>query len=359
MMGAMQDRKPRTRPRPIDSMGDLARTHGHRALRIAGVVIGVVVLLAVVGGTIRLFEGSTNQAVTPDNVDRLTPAWTADAGPGPIPGVATSADGLFVSSADGLLVYPVPCDPDTHRECASLWRGPIPDGPLSTPTTNGTAVFAGSAQGRVYAFPAGCDAAQCRPLWNGVAGNGPVSTPGVNDDFVYVTSGKLYAFPATCGTNDRTCPPAWVGEIPGRGAAGRPAVGAGLVVVTSATQEGGVAAFPAVCLDPCKPVWVGETGGRATSVTLSQDTGVRGGARPAPGVPTLVPVDLPPRMDRHHLAGPPGGSGRTRRPHGRRGAGLRRGRRRDPAGPSPQGAPSQRAHRPEPGRWDRYPCSRP
>lgn len=253
-------------------MEALARAHGHRALRVAAVVLAIVALLAGVGGTIRYFQRSTTQALTPGNVDRLTPAWTTEAGPGPVPGVATGPDALFVSAEDGLVAYPLPCEPGAGRTCAPTWSASIPDGPLSTPTTNGTAVFAGSAQGRVYAFPAHCDTAQCRPLWNGVAGHGPVSTPGENDDFVFVTSGKLYAFPATCGTNDRTCPPAWVGEIPGRGAAGRPAVGAGLVVVTSATAQGGIAAFPAVCLDPCKPVWMGETGGVATSVTLSQDT---------------------------------------------------------------------------------------
>ncbi len=252
-------------------MGDLARAHGHRALRVGAVVLGVAALLAGVGGAIRYFQGPTTPALTPETVDRLTPAWTTDAGPGPVSGVATSADALFVSGSDGLVAYPLPCTPDAGRTCDPDWIASIPDGPLSTPTTSGAAVFAGSAQGRVYAFPAHCDT-HCRPLWNGEAGHGTVSTPGENDDFVYVTSGKLYAFPATCGTNDRTCPPAWVGEIPGRGAAGRPAVGGGLVVVTSATRRGGVAAFPAVCLDPCKPVWVGETGGRATSVTLSQDT---------------------------------------------------------------------------------------
>ena len=267
----MQKQRPDTRQGPIEAVGDLARTHGHRALRVAGVVAVIVALLAGVGGAIRYFEHQPTQTLTPDNVDRLTPTWTADAGPDPIPGVAADTDSLFVSGTNGLLAYPLPCEPKARRTCASAWRAAVPDGPLSTPTTNGGAVFAGSSQGRVYAFPPTCDTAQCRPLWNGVAGHGPVSTPGVNDDFVYVTSGKLYAFPSTCGTNDRTCPPAWVAQIPGP-SAGRPALGAGLVVVSSAGRAGGIAAFPAVCLDPCRPVWEGDTGGRATAVTLSQDT---------------------------------------------------------------------------------------
>lgn len=267
----MQEQRPDTRQGPIDAVGDLARTHGHRALKVAGVVASIVVVLAAVGFAIHSFEDEPTQALTPGNVDRLTPTWTADAGPGPVSGVAANTDALFVSSMDGLLAYPLPCEQLTRRTCAPAWRATVPDGPLSPPTTTGGDVFAGSSQGRVYAFPPTCDTAQCRPLWNGEAGHGRVSAPGVNDDFVYVTAGKLYAFPASCGTNDRTCPPAWVAPIPGR-SAGRPAVGAGLVVVSSAERSGGIAAFPAVCLNPCKPVWEGETGGRTSGVTLSEDT---------------------------------------------------------------------------------------
>ncbi len=241
-------------------------------MRVAGVVFLVVALLAGVGGTIHLLGRESTQAVTPDNVDRLSPAWTADAGPGSVSGLTTTVDTLFASTPDGLLAYALPCTVTTQRTCPALWQARVPDGPLSAPTGSGDTVFAGSADGHVYAFSASCGTEQCRPLWNGKAGTGPVSAPGVNDDFVYVSSGKLYAFPARCGTNDRNCPPAWVGSIPVRGAVGRPAVGAGLVVVASGSSEGGIAAFPAVCLDPCKPAWIGETGGPATSVTLSADT---------------------------------------------------------------------------------------
>lgn len=267
----MQDQRPDIRPRPLPSVSLLARTHGHRALRIAGVTALVVALLAGVGGLIHLLGREPTQAVTPANVDRLMPAWTADLGPGAMGGIATTSDGLFVSGADGLASYPLPCTVTAARTCAPTWQARVPDGPLSAPTTNGDLVYAGSADGHLYAFPAHCDA-ECRPQWNAAAGEGVVSAPGLNDDFVYVASGKLYAFPARCGTDDRTCRPAWVADIPGHGVTGRPAVGGGLVVVASGGPRSGVTAFPAVCIDPCKPVWSAETGGPATSVTLSHDT---------------------------------------------------------------------------------------
>ena len=157
----------------------------------------------------------------------------------------------------------------------------MPDGPLSAPASNGDEVYAGSARGHIYAFPATCGDPICVPLWRGNAGSGPVSAPGVNDDFVYVASTSLYAFPARCGAADLACPPAWTGTIPGRADEGPPAVGAGLVVVGwHAEDRGGVSAFPAVCLDACSPVWTAATRGPTTSVTLSSDTAyvVTGGA---------------------------------------------------------------------------------
>ncbi len=269
----MQDQRPGTRPGPIASVGDLARTHGHRAVRVTAAVAAVLVMLAGVGALIHFFGRRSTQAVTPSNVARLAPAWTADAGPGKVAGVDTTTDGLYVSGADGLFAYPLPCTvPVRSRTCAPLWEGRVPDGPLSVPTTDGDVVFVGSAAGHVYAYPTTCDAPQCRPLWTGEAGHGPVSAPSANDDFVYVTAGKLFAFPARCGTGNRECPPAWIGQLPGHRVSGRPAVGGGLVVVSSRSARGGVAAFPAVCLDPCKPVWTGATGGPATAVTLSEDT---------------------------------------------------------------------------------------
>jgi outer membrane protein assembly factor BamB len=268
----MPQPRPETKTGPIPVVGALAREHGHRALRVAGIVLVVVALLAGVGGAIHLATRSATQEVTGDNVDRLSSAWTAQTKAGPVTGVAITAETLFASTRDGLLAYALPCAITSARTCPQLWDARVPNGPLSAPTGSGETVFAGSRDGHVYAFSASCETAHCQPLWNGETDAGPVSVPGVNDDFVYVSAGKLYAFPARCGTNDRSCPPAWVGPIPGRGALGAPAVGGGLVVVASRSPEGGITAFPAVCIDPCKPVWSGATNGAATAVALSADT---------------------------------------------------------------------------------------
>jgi outer membrane protein assembly factor BamB len=265
-------------PRPTDppSMSDLARAHAPRAARIAIAIAAAVALLATTGAAIRFAQHEIShpppRPVTPPDVEHPTLAWTGTTRYGPITGVAAFGDTLYAGTGDGLIAYPLPC-PAVERECRPAWHDPITDGPLSPPASNGDEVYAGSAEGSVYAFPAACADPYCEPLWRGEAGSGPVSAPGVNDDFVYVASTSLYAFPARCGDAGLVCPPAWVGPIPGRVSEGSPAVGAGLVVVSwRDAKRGGVAAFPAVCVDRCDPVWTANTHGPATSVMLSADT---------------------------------------------------------------------------------------
>jgi outer membrane protein assembly factor BamB len=248
--------------------------HPHRRtlVRIGIASVLAIALLAGIGGAIRSLGADGRTPIEPGNVDRLHLAWSSDVGLGPIDGLSVEGGDLYVSTREGLVAFGLPCQPDASTpdgECRPDWHGIVPDGPLSAPVVRGEQVYAGSAAGQVYAFPAACAGNGCPPEWVGVAGTGPVSEPGVNDDFVYVTSDRLYAFPSACGTQDRACPPTWSAAIPGAPANGPPAVGGGLVVVASSSPAGGVFAFPAVCSGRCEPVWTGDTNGPATAVAVS------------------------------------------------------------------------------------------
>ena len=238
-------------------------------------LLAVIVVLVVVGGSIRAFSRHEEPGVDPSALTGLTPAWSADLGQGRVVGIAFEADRLYASSAQGLTVFDIPCDGNSDGDgepCRPSWLGVVPDGPISAPVVSGDSVYAGSSSGQVYAFPATCDANGCPPRWVGVAGKGRVSRPGVNDDFVYVTSDRLYAFPSACGSADRTCLPAWSTPLPDPPTGDAPAVGGGVVVVASDSVEGGVSAFPAVCTEGCEPLWTGDTDGPATGVTIEDDT---------------------------------------------------------------------------------------
>ena len=268
----MRDR----RPFGPSQVSALARAHAPRAARIAMVGLVVVALLSGTGALIRFAEHRVNhspsQPVTPPHIEHPTSVWTGTSPFGPLTGLAAFGNTLYAGGSDGLLAYPLPCPAQAYL-CKRAWHDPVSDGPISAPAANGDEVYAGSAHGHVYAFPAACNGPFCVPLWRGDAGAGSVSAPGVNDDFVYVASTSVYAFPARCGVADLTCPPAWIGAIPGRSDAGAPAVGAGLVVVGwHEGSRGGLVAFPAVCLDTCAPVWTADTGGPPSPVTLSADT---------------------------------------------------------------------------------------
>jgi outer membrane protein assembly factor BamB len=250
----------------------LVHPHRRTVIRTVTVLAIIVVALAGIGGAIRTLRADDAPPIDPSNVDRLTAAWTADLGFGPVAGLAADGDTLYVSTGEALVGIEVPCASTPDEPCRPAWRGLVPDGPVSAPTVFSDRVYAGSARGLVYAFPARCPANGCAPEWSGVAGKGQVSQPAVNEDFVYVTSDRLYAFPSACATGDRPCPPAWSAAIPGEASSGPPALGGGLVIVTSSSVDGGVFAFPAVCATRCDPVWTASTDGPATAATVQGDT---------------------------------------------------------------------------------------
>ena len=260
---------------PVMNRGRRARTPGmprrrrSLLLRLA-VLVSVLVAVSTTLSLARSRKPAQALSLDPLTASSLGLSW-ADPRTAP-PLSLAAADGiLYVSTGDSLSAYPVDCVP-SGGTCPKLWSNPVPDGPLSAPVVSNGIVYASSAAGFVYAFPARCHATACQPLWIGQTGPRAASIPAANSDFVYVASDKLYAFPAQCGSADELCPPAWTAELPGPATYDPPALAAGLVVVASRDQSGGVYAFPAVCPDSCPPVWIGRTGGPTTGVVVARNT---------------------------------------------------------------------------------------
>lgn len=237
----------------------------HATMRVGVALLAMAFGLLVVGGAIRMLRAANRDPSPAAATFSPSPEWRATIDT-PVTGIAIDEGRLYVAS-DQLTVFPVSCGVAAGR-CAPRWRGVVPDGPLSVPTIRDERVFVGSSEGQLYAFPSTCDGEGCSPEWVGVAGDGLVSQPAANFDLVYVTSDELYAFPVGCASDDLACPAAWTADVPGRVAAGPPALGGGLVIVASSSTRGGVAAYPAVCGDDCEPVWTGRTEGPATSVAI-------------------------------------------------------------------------------------------
>jgi outer membrane protein assembly factor BamB len=249
----------------FDSLRSLFDRHRHVTRRTGLTLLALTAALLVTGGAIRMLRAGDRDP--PPLAPTGTPAstWTASVDTA-VRGLAIDDGRLYVSS-DQLTVFPASCVV-SETGCPPRWRGVVPDGPLSVPTVRDDRVFVGSSAGQLYAFPSTCDGEGCPPDWVGVAGSGSVSQPVANFDLVYVTSDELYAFPVACASEDEACPPAWTADVPGRPAAGPPALGGGLVVVASASTRGGVAAYPAACNEGCEPVWTGRTDGPATAVAI-------------------------------------------------------------------------------------------
>jgi hypothetical protein len=117
------------------------------------------------------------------------------------------------------------------------WTGTTGSSIYSSPAVANGVVYVGSADWKLYAFPASCGTggAACSPLWTGLTG-APIdySSPAVANGVVYVgsTDHKLYAFPAGCDTGGAACSPLWTGTT-GAPIDSSPAVANGVVYVGS------------------------------------------------------------------------------------------------------------------------------
>ncbi len=219
----------------------------HRTLtgRIAVALLATAAGLVIVGGSIRLLRDAGREPPRASPSGVATFDWSASLA-APVTGLAIDDNRLYVSG-DAITVFPVSCVADAGR-CAPRWSNETAGatGPWSAPLVSEGRVFAGSADGRLLAYPDTCSAEGCAPDWIGEAGVGPVSQPVANFDFVYVSSDALYAFPVGCATEGLACPPAWSAQVPGRPSAGPVALGDGLVIVSSSGRRSGLSAFPAV-----------------------------------------------------------------------------------------------------------------
>jgi outer membrane protein assembly factor BamB len=169
---------------------------------------------------------------------------------------------LYAGSDDGRLwAFPASCG-RRGGACLPRWTAGL-RGTWATPVAAADGkVFVGSGYG-LFAFPDRCAAsAACRPVWSAYM-LGMVSAPVVADGVVYVasTDWHMYAFPTRCARGDGVCRPLWTGGV-GYGTYTGPVVSGGMVYVGSA--GGALYAFPAQCRNDggrCRPAWVGRARG--------------------------------------------------------------------------------------------------
>ena len=190
-------------------------------------------------------ENATEAILSPSNVKGLRLAWTGLTGTmWSSPVVANGV--VYAGSWDGkLYAFPVGCG-SAGASCAPLWTGATGD-PIefSSPAVANGVVYIGSRDHKLYAFAVGCGSggASCSPLWTGTTGDMIMSSPTVADGVVYVGSmdGKLYAFAVGCGSGGAACSPLWTGATGAAIDRSSPAVADGVVYVGSMDQQ-------AVCL---------------------------------------------------------------------------------------------------------------
>jgi outer membrane protein assembly factor BamB len=148
------------------------------------------------------------------------------------------------------------------------WTGSTGSRVASSPAVANGVVYAGSYDGKLYAFHAGC-ADPCSPVWTGAVISGTISSsPAVANGVVYVGSdyGKLYAFTVGCSSGGGACTPLWVGATTGGAIGSSPAVDNGVVYVGSYDHK--LYAYAVGCSSgggTCTPLWTGATGGAIAS----------------------------------------------------------------------------------------------
>jgi outer membrane protein assembly factor BamB len=163
----------------------------------------------------------------------------------------------------------------TVGSMTEAWTGAVGGNIQSNPAIVSGVVYVGSANGKLFAFAAGCagDDGTCNPLWTATTGGSIKSSPAVVNGVVYVGSAddKLYAFDAAgpdadCSGTPRVCTPLWTATTAGI-VDSSPAVSAGVVYVGS--EDSSLYAFDAAGVTRCSgvapsktclPIWTGVTG---------------------------------------------------------------------------------------------------
>ena len=143
--------------------------------------------------------------LSPRNVTGLVRAWRSEAAGDYIASSPAVAAGVvYAGSGDGRLYAWDAAGCGAAAACAPLWRSEATGGHISSPAVAAGVVYAGSADRRLYAWDAaGCGAAACAPLWRSEATDGYIhSSPAVAAGVVYAGSDdrRLYAWDAAgCG----------------------------------------------------------------------------------------------------------------------------------------------------------------
>jgi outer membrane protein assembly factor BamB len=139
------------------------------------------------------------------STDPCTPLWFAEL-PHRFVGATPAVGGgaVYVGSADGTLeAFPVNCPRRVDAPCRPRWQASLPGGqqsesvgPLVTPLRENHGVLFAASGTRLYAFRTDCmrPGVSCRPLWTGVA-NSTIDDFKIAGGDVYVTSTTPYPIP--------------------------------------------------------------------------------------------------------------------------------------------------------------------
>jgi outer membrane protein assembly factor BamB len=184
------------------------------------------------GNALHTGFNALESSVKSDSFASLHKVWSASVEPADetrLPSsVAVFGNTLFIESEQGMLqAYDAAGNTNcsgTPKSCQALWTadaGGAPQTIVQTdPATDGSTVFVGGADGKLYAFDAGgntnCSGTPktCAPLWTGPLGSAAFD-PVVSNGRVFIGSadGHLFAFDASgnanCGGTPRTCAPLW------------------------------------------------------------------------------------------------------------------------------------------------------
>jgi len=201
--------------------------------------------------------------LSPTTVALLVQAWTATTNRAISSSPAVANGVIYAGTSDGKL-YAFKADGCDQSTCPPLWTAATDGSISSSPAVLNGVAYVNSAyvhpnDGKLYAFRAdGCGQVTCSPLWSARTGR-TNSSPVVDNGVIYVSSGdnKLYAFKAnSCG--QPICSPLWTATA-SKASFSSPAVANGVIYVSSGDSK--LYAFKANGCGQvtCSPLWTAAT----------------------------------------------------------------------------------------------------